>query len=221
MNEKKGNFIPSNPEKYELFMKRILDYASAHKTEWGHIPNDRLQSLTDAYNAFQDALGSYQNIPIKANRQVVRDTQAVATKELRLFIKQYLRFPPVTDADRVAMGIPNYDGVRTNHFEVSEKVEFTLGQDGPRAVKVRFKVLGASGRAKPSRYDGAVIIWAVLDKPPSGIVELTRHAMASSTPHTIWFSDEERCKKVYVALAWQNDRGIVGPWTDIQWAAVP
>ena len=220
MSERRGHFIPTNPEKFELFMKKILDYVSAHKTEWGHIPTDRIQELTDAYNAFQDALSSYQKMPLKANRQVVREKQAFATRELRLFIKQYLRFLPVIDSDRVAMDIPNYKSP-SKHFVVTEKVEFTLTQDGPRGIKVRFKVFGAANRAKPDRYDGAVIIWGVLDEPPISIEELTRHDLASSTPHTIWFSDEERCKKVYVALAWQNDRGIVGPWTDIQWASVP
>jgi hypothetical protein len=39
------------------------------------------------------------------------DTEAKndAKEEIRPFVNQYLRFPPVTDEDRTAMNIPNHD----------------------------------------------------------------------------------------------------------------
>jgi hypothetical protein len=34
--------------------------------------------------------------------------------------------------------------------------------------------------------------------------------MASKTPHTLNFTEEERGKTVYIAAAWQNERGNLG-----------
>jgi hypothetical protein len=45
--------------------------------------------------------------------------------------------------------------------------------------------------------------------------------MASRTPHTLQFAEEERGKTVYIALAWQNERGHIGPWSDIQNTVIP
>jgi len=45
--------------------------------------------------------------------------------------------------------------------------------------------------------------------------------MASRTPHALGFSEAEHSKTVYVAAAWQNARGILGPWSEIQSAIVP
>jgi hypothetical protein len=45
--------------------------------------------------------------------------------------------------------------------------------------------------------------------------------MASRTPFTLHFEETDRGKTVYVALAWQNERGIRGAWSDIKSAIVP
>jgi hypothetical protein len=45
--------------------------------------------------------------------------------------------------------------------------------------------------------------------------------MASKTPHSLDFPEEERGKTVYIAAAWQNERGIIGPWSEIQNAIIP
>ena len=37
----------------------------------------------------------------------------------------------------------------------------------------------------------------------------------------IHFDETERGKTVYVALTWQNERGIRGQWSDIKSAIVP
>jgi len=86
---------------------------------------------------------------------------------------------------------------------------------------VDFKVAGAAHKAKPTNYDGAVIIWGMLDREPSSRDELPRHIMASRTPCTLSFEEAERGKRVWVALSWQNERGITGPWRGYKSAIVP
>jgi hypothetical protein len=69
--------------------------------------------------------------------------------------------------------------------------------------------------------DGAVIIWSILDSPPTGTDDLTLHTMASKTPHAIPFREDERGKTVYIAASWQNERGNIGQWSEILSAVIP
>jgi len=45
--------------------------------------------------------------------------------------------------------------------------------------------------------------------------------MASRTPFTLHFEETERGKTVYVALCWQNERGITGAWSEFKSAIIP
>jgi hypothetical protein len=45
--------------------------------------------------------------------------------------------------------------------------------------------------------------------------------MASRTPHTLKFDETDRAKTVYIALQWQNERGITGQWSDIKSTVIP
>jgi hypothetical protein len=119
------------------------------------------------------------------------------------------------------MGIPVHDEIRTTHGAPTELVEFFFKLKGIRSIEVHFKVMGASDKAKPYLYDGAVIIWDVLDKPPVQPDDLNRHTLASRTPHTLAFNETERGKTVYVALCWQNEKAQLGPWSEIQSAVIP
>jgi hypothetical protein len=123
--------------------------------------------------------------------------------------------------DRDAMRIPNRDLIRTPHIEVTETVEFELLLRNIREVVVNFWIKGQTHHAKPSGYDGAVIIWSILEEPPIGTDDLTLHTMASKTPHAIPFREEERGKTVYIAASWQNERGNIGAWSEILSAVIP
>jgi hypothetical protein len=140
---------------------------------------------------------------------------------LRRFINRFLRYEPVTDLDRDYMKIRNPDLIRTPHIDVKEVVEFELKLRNIREILVNFWVKGETHKAKPSGYDGAVIIWDILDEPPTSIHDLTLHTMASRTPHALEFDETERGKTVYIAAAWQNERGLVGNWSEILNAVIP
>jgi hypothetical protein len=128
---------------------------------------------------------------------------------------------------RIEFGLSPRDTVRTEHHDVPELVEFELTLRGIREIVVNFWVKGSASRAKPNGYDGAVLIWGIADlkstdEPPAGIADLTQHTMASKTPHALKFpNDEDRGKTVYIAAAWQNERGNLGDWSEIQSAIIP
>jgi hypothetical protein len=170
---------------------------------------------------FVQAFNTVLEAPTPANTLRRNEAQAATTAILREFVNQFLRFPPVTNPDRAEMGIPNHDAIRTDHKVVTEIVDFVIHLSSIRELKIDFWIQGASHKAKPHGYDGAVIIWGLRDTPPETPDQLEHHTMASRTPFTLHFDEPERGKTVYVALAWQNERGILGAWSEYKSAVVP
>jgi len=102
-----------------------------------------------------------------------------------------LTTPPVTNPDRADMGIPNHDTIRTDHKVVTEMVDFVIH------------------------------LSSIRDTHPANPDELEHHTMASRTSFTLHFDEAERGKTVYVGLAWQNERGILGKYSEYKTAVVP
>ncbi|MDR2922897.1 MAG: hypothetical protein LBU85_06110 [Treponema sp.] len=219
------DYIPRPDEQFDTFFKLLIQYVgtktSGTAPAWTHIPQPRLTAINADYGAWYDAFARTFKPHSSVETNEKNRVRLEVERSLRAFVNQFLRFPPVTDMDRDAMRIPNRDLIRTPHIEVTETVEFELVLRGIREVLVNFWIKGATHRAKPAGYDGAVIIWDVLDAPPSGPHDLTLHTMASKTPHAIQFEEEERGRTVYIAAAWQNERGNIGQWSEILSAVVP
>ena len=219
------DYIPRNDEAFDTFFKIITQYVgsrtSTSNPAWPNIPQPSISNLFTAYanwyNAFANTFKPHSEVETREKNRVRVESE----RTLRSFVNQFLRFPPVTNMDRDAMRIPNRDLIRTPHIEVTEAVEVTLTLRNIREVLVNFWIKGATHKAKPTGYDGAVIVWDVLAAPPPDLHHLTFHTMASKTPHAIKFAEEERGKTVYIAAAWQNERGNVGQWSEILSAVIP
>ena len=220
MSERRRDYVPKNARQFGAFMRNLLSYVMQHKTAW-NLPLGRVNELQGLFDNFSDLLEATDGPHTAAQTLARQEAQAAATSELRAFVNQFLRFPPVTNVDRVEMGVPNHDTIRTDHFVVTENVDFVIRLSAIRELVIHFWQQGADHRAKPIGYEGAVIIWGVADSPPDNPEDLAHHIMASRTPFTLHFDEEERGKTVYVALAWQNERGIRGTWSEYKTAIVP
>ena len=219
------NYIPKNDGEFHEFFMNLLNYvtkkAMGSAPVWKHIPAEDLTALTNSFGNWGVAYTSVQKPHTPVETKEKNRVRKASEKFLRDFVNRFLRYPPVTDEDRDAMGVPNHDTVRTHHDYPKEQVEFGFKLKAIREIEVHFKVAGAEGKAKPEGYAGAVVIWDVLDKPPSNPEVLTRHKRASRTPFMIKFPEEERGKTVYVALCWENGKAVTGDWSAIQSAVVP
>jgi hypothetical protein len=223
MSSPHRDYIPGNAAQFKAFMSHLLYYVSGKKAnkEWENIPEERVSALTAVFENFDMAYNSALKTTTHSNILARKEAQTMAVKELREFVNQFLRFLPVTNPDRAEMGIPNHDNIRTDHTVVTELVDFVIHLRGIRELVVDFWIQGADHKAKPRHYDGAVIVWGVLDAPPLHTDDLIHHAMASRTPYTIHFDEADRGKTAYIALVWQNGRGILGQWSEFKGAVVP
>ena len=221
METRKHDYIPRNPALFNDFMKNLLHFFSLRKGAWEHIPEEPVQNLSELFEAFQEKHSAAQGLHTPLETAERQKAQADCIKALRPFVNQYLRFPPVTDADRIAMGIPNHDTILTHHDVVNERVEIRLENKDSREIKAHFRVNGATNKAKPFGYAGAVFQWDVLDKPPERPQDLKRHRRASRTPFTMIFDETERGKTVYVTAAWENGKSILGEFCEVISTIVP
>ncbi|MDR1865289.1 MAG: hypothetical protein LBR08_06930 [Bacteroidales bacterium] len=129
--------------------------------------------------------------------------------------------PNVTDADLIAMGLPKRSSGRTPAPEPDTIPEATVEASGPATLMIRFRDAGEAGRAKPDGVHGAEIAWAVLDKAPINWDELIHSSFDTRSPFKLSFKGEERGKRFYFAIRWENTRGVKGQWSDIQSAIIP
>jgi hypothetical protein len=141
---------------------------------WTHIPPDVLLVLSALLTAWQTAFlklsGPHTQVDIYAKNTAKRNAKAL----LRPFINQYLRFPPVTDADRLAMGIPNKDTHPTPVKPPETGPSFSIIQMGPGTLGVIYRD-GEKGRkgSKPKGVVGARIYYCVSDTPITDQEELS------------------------------------------------
>jgi len=221
------DYIPRNPAQFNEFVQKIIHYVEektfgSPNAPWKDaIPEARFDELNLSHSRFANANETAVGTPTHANILRRQEAQTETTAVLRAFVNQFLRFAPVTNADRAEMGIPNHDTIRTDHKVVTEMVDFVIHLSVIRQLQVDFWIQGSSHKAKPEGYDGAVIIWGITDTPPQKQDDLPHHTMASRTPFTLHFEEEERGKTVHIALAWQNERGILGAWSEYKTAVIP
>jgi hypothetical protein len=221
----KKDYVPQNIDAFNKWFKHLHEYVTA-KTEganpvWHHIPADELEEFRTAFHMWQEVydglLGSDSvNAPSKRNFAKKR-----AELVIRPFVKRHLQYKGVPEEERKEMGLHIPDTIRSAKGKPQEKVDFSMQPKAARMIELSYRVLGAKGRGKPNGYDGAVFVWALLEKEPESLSELTNRTQVSRTPLTLIFSEEERGKKVYAAAAWQNGAEVLGPWSNIQFTYVP
>ena len=217
-----SDYIPSNADLFHSFAEHLLNYVSVRISQsWTHIDAKRFSSLQKLFSMFESAWMIAKDSNSTANVRERQRTQKECDKALRSFVNQYLRFDPVTDKDRDEMKIPNKDTVRTAHTEVHEIVDFKILIKGTNNLTIDFKTLGSNTKAKPKGYSGAVIIWTISDVKPNNNDDYTGHTLATRSPYTIEFDDNDSGKSVWVKATWQNGRGILGRWSEAQTAIVP
>jgi len=128
--------------------------------------------------------------------------------------------PVATPEDYVALNVP-----RPKHnspLPVPSNFPFiTIGRNMIRQLEIGFSDQDKQTRGKPYGVSGAVIRWAILETPPANVDDLNNSILDTASPCILEFTEEQRGKRVYFCLAWQNPKGEKGPWSEIENAIIP
>ncbi|MDR0685848.1 MAG: hypothetical protein LBF79_00065 [Dysgonamonadaceae bacterium] len=217
MEKKKVYYMPAKFGDLYLWLRNFIDGVAPNLARYG-IPETEFESLRILNSKFQAAqmIAEGPN-PGPADRIQRRDTAAAVRKEARGIVNKYLKYNEVlSNEERRKLGIPVYDNARTPIDVPKTWPDLVIEVLGAGLVKTKFHKHGSTTTARPYGVIGAVVIYGVSDHQADKHDELNRHLLATRSQHTFEFPDEERGKTVSIAVAWQNEKGQVGPYCDIQ-----
>jgi hypothetical protein len=141
---------------------------------------------------------------------------------IRLWVAQYIRGnPALTNAIRVALGMPELDSTKTPQVVGNRTVAFTLepGSVGQVVVKCRDKDTGAANILYG--MSGIVLLYDVADAAIADITVLTRSVLLTRVNQTLSFPGTESGKRVSVTACWQSESGGRGDFAVVQTTVVP
>jgi hypothetical protein len=218
---KKFDYIPRKDSDLVAWSSNFASQVAANAESWG-IPQEEVTALQTAKASFA-ALHAKADSPTK--NSVIVAEKNIARKALEEKIRTLAGFrlknPVITDAERIALGLRARDRKPSNIPVPKSRPELDIDVVDFRRLKILFHDMDTGSRAKPYGINGAIIAYAVLDTPPADRSVLTHSVLATRTPYTLEFAEEERGKTVYVAVCWQNEKGETGPWSEIESAIVP
>jgi hypothetical protein len=199
------------------FEKKVAE----NSVEWD-VPTEEVSDLQTATTAFAELhakADSPERNPVIVS--VKNSARKTLLRKIRGLVNFRLKNPVITDEQRIEMGLHVRDARPSNIPAPTSFPELLLEVRAGRRLKVVFRDMGSSSKAKPYGVNGAVIAYDVLDSPPTSQDQLSHSELATHTPYILEFKEDKRGKKVYVACYWQNEKGEKGPWSDIASAFVP
>jgi hypothetical protein len=184
-----------------------------------------LAAITDVYAAWYTA---YSRTSGPRTRTLVDTAAKNAAKKaardlVHPFVNQYLRFDPVTDEDRLALGIPNKDTHPTPKKVPDTAPSFSIVQMGHGVLGIVFRD-GETGKkgSKPKGVASVKICMGVSDEPIIDQEMLPSAKKATKCPYAYRFRESDRGKRAYFACKWElSKQDGEGPWSEIQSEIIP
>ena len=216
------SFIPTGDAKFNDWQGNLFTKLQQNATKWG-IPAARMAELEVLKTEFENRHAIAEDPATRTRAAIVMKNEARKAYEaaIRSLLKGYVTYnPAVTDEDRINMGLPIHKTSRTSVPVPATYPEYTV-ETSLRQITIHFRDAGKDSKAKPAGVGGALIRWDILDTPPTKAADLLNSVLDTASPYTLKFTENQRGNRVYFALAWQNTKGEVGPWSEIGMAIVP
>jgi hypothetical protein len=220
-------YIPRKDADFDQWLAFLIQYVTGKCTgstpAWNHIPPAARAALSAVYVAWKTAYEKTIGPHTPVDTEAKNDAKKAAEAAVRPFVAQYLRFPPVTNEDRTAMGIPNHDTHPTPIKPPETRPSFSIVQMGPGTLGIIYRN-GDKARkgSKPAGVEGARIYYGFFDGPLTDQKLLPASVWATKCPHLIRFRETDRGKRVYFALKWEiRKENGESPWSEILSELVP
>ncbi|MDR2419071.1 MAG: hypothetical protein LBD79_08450 [Treponema sp.] len=166
----------------------------------------RLAAYTAAYHVAESPSAG------KVEREDRKEKRLYLTQSIRKIKNAYLDADPldaVTPEILLDYGIHPKDPKRTDVPDPTEVVPFTLENGDYLQVIVKHP-------ACPPRYKGAVARCKVGGPAPETHQELTNSKLLTRPREILTFEDSQLGQTLYIALYWENEKGLIGPPSPIQ-----
>jgi hypothetical protein len=184
----------------------------------GYIPAEKVATLNEVYNDWHTAYEKTRGPHTSVDTKLKKGARKAAEAFIRPFIAQYLMFPPVTDADREAMGLHNRDTTRTTiPVPATRPVITELKPLGGFQVQVRFRdETTPDSKAVPYGDNGCLLYFTWGEEQVTDYDALLQTQLMTHNLWVLTFPPEARGKFLSCAARWQNDKSELGPRSEIQ-----
>jgi hypothetical protein len=88
-------------------------------------------------------------------------------------------------------------------------------------IQIDFRDQGSGSRRRPYGYNGAVFSYTTTDAAVADYELLGKSALLTHSPWTLTLPPGSERKTLSGAMAWQNEKGEKGPWSEIQSIIIP
>jgi hypothetical protein len=150
------------------------------------------------------------------------DAHKALEKGVRKFIGEHLRYnDALTNQNREDLRIPVPDTTHTPIPPPTTHPVLELKISAIRQVKLYFRDPASETGARPYGVNGAVVLYDIRETPPARTGELKQNVLATRSPFKLNFEEDDRGKRIYVAVCWQNERGQRGPFSEVQSIFIP
>jgi hypothetical protein len=222
----KREYIPTNDAEFNSWVNALIAYillkCSGSEPEWTHIPKETITELQGVIAVWVAAFDKVQVPHTKVDTEAKNDAKKAAIALIRPFVSQYLRFAPVTNEDRTAMGVPNHKDGHTPIPVPTTAPQLFIDTGSRRRLLISYIDEGTKRRGKPDGVHGIEVKWAVLDQKPDGISQLVNSSFETRSPLVLEFEEYDRGKKVFLCGRWEIQREAEkGPFGDIEEAIIP
>jgi hypothetical protein len=223
MSENK-KYLPTRDKDFLEWEITFLKYLMSRVTKFG-VPQAEYDLLEQEKNIYAQKLEVANADATRSPLNVLGKNVAkkVLDKHTRKFVKSFLiNNPLLTEEDLKLLGLPIHKTTRTPAPTATEAPDFDINSSTIRRLIIHFyEKNGEHKRAKPAGQHGAEVAWVISDTPPASLNDLIHSSFDTRTPLTLEFDEPDRGKAVYLALRWENTRGLKGPWSPIQKAIIP
>ncbi|MDR1963872.1 MAG: hypothetical protein LBQ50_08845 [Planctomycetaceae bacterium] len=217
-----NDYMPSKDADFDGWFENLSRYVAERVNPaspiWSFIPLDTAAELSDHYTTwhskYQVTRGAHTNVDTEAKN----DAKKVAKKFIRPFVAQYLKFPPVTDEDRTAMRLHNRDPKPTPIAVPSTRVVITdMRAIGGFQIRIWFRdEQTPNSNAIPYGCNGCLINFAWGKERITDVTALKESKLLTRSPETITLPPESQSEYFSCVMRWQNKKGQLGPWGDVQ-----
>ena len=230
-----ADYIPNNDAAFDTWFKFLNQYVAqkcgGSDPAWTHIPQAARTGMINSYSAWYTAYANTIGPHTPVETETKNNAKKASKQVIRPFVNQYLRFPPVADEDRTAMGIPNHDTIPTSITAPENQVEADVTFPGIHLVELR-KIRPVSGTAPDTRSDYGIRIYYGFTEPASEKFPFRLNAAVKTgrvLPYSVftrrkkeWFDfDGESGNTAYFCLRYENSKGEAGPFGPVLSAVIP
>jgi hypothetical protein len=216
------HYIPARESEFIEWSGNLIAVSVESKTLWA-LPEDKLAEIQTLHG---EAKALYEKCQTASYTKVDMETKREKVKQLRtleeVFVRNNLQNnDKMTDAGRTKLRIPIHDTHPTPHPKPDTIPEVEIETPHPRILHVKFRGPGAERWGKPEYVHGLECLWLIADTPPVKVQDLPHSTFATRSPLELGFEEDERGKRMYFAVRWENGTVQKGDWSEIFSAVIP